>query len=1186
MTRRDNIQVRMEIDGKQSISELGKQEMAAYEYRQEIKQIKEEQSALEKESKGLEKIKERYEQLTKRAKDMEDQGKTHLKLYEMTQNQLTQVTVEMSKAEKATKDLAVNQEKYNQTTAKLEDTKVKIAGLREQMGVAGMTMRQMRQYQSELNREMDHVTRGTDRYHELKGKLNEINGAIANQRQEVKGLDSAWAKVKTEVMKFGVLALGYLGAQEIIGKVQNLVKGSAELSDTLADVRKTTGLLDRDVKDLSKTFGEMNTRTARQELLGMAEIAGRLGIQGKKDIEGFVRAADQINVSLGDVLGDVEKVMRDVGKLTTTYDIAGTYGIEQSLLKVGSAINELGMSSTANEQYIVEFTRRMGGIAPLAKISIENVMGLAATLDSLGQTSEVSTTALSKLFISMAKNAKEYARFAKMEVKDFVKLMNEDANEAFMRMLEGVKENSNGITELAETLGDLGQDGGRVVGVLGTLANNTKILREQQNISNAAFKEGSSVTEEFALKNDNLAASLAKVQRYINRQFINSAFLGFLEKSIGGLADWVTGIDRVTMAFEKQDRYVQKLESELPKLTSRHDELKSKAELNASEQEELRSIIAKIAELVPTAVTEFDKYGNAISVSTGKVEQFTKAQIEARRVMNADAIEENEKALKKLETQITRVSMQLNRRDDDGDIFKQVSSGSGMAWKNVKLTADEIRDLSKELSSLSDKRLGLTTILEDLKGIDPAIKAGREAFLNYKKPTQGEEGNDDVTPDYVDKDAAEKARKEYDKLLEEFKKYKEGLAKLEQEAEISAMDKDSQEIARIELKYEELYAKALDFKNKKALSEEQYNETIKQIQDLQDEEIQAKIDLQSEKIKEKRQKLQEDIEAITMDDFERQKLAATKRFDDLILAAEKHGYDTIELERLRLETLANLQKDHNDKIAADHKKTAEQILQKEISIKQAMIDINMQYSSIVGSAIDLIGKKSGELTAIQKIMALAQIAIDTGAAVMKAEIVALNAAMVGGPAAPLIYKSVKLSVMASIFSAAARAKSILTDTGGSVGSGTSPSEKSSPVQGREQEPSRKSYFFGGDTSKTGMGFGDQYGEYAGYVHKHEYVIPQSVREEPIVKMQIEPILESIRMKQQGRSFFYGGPTDAPGLKESLPSSGRDNDETNALLRDISKKMDNLPKNVRAYLVYNDLEEMQNEVQELEDRYKA
>lgn len=322
MIRQDTVQMRMEIDGKQSISELGKQEMAAYEYRAELKQIKEEQIALEKESKKVDKIRERYEKLTKEVQELEAAGKTTGKQYEKTVVQLGKVSENLRQAEQATKDLATSQARYKTTADKLDETNLKIKSLRKEMGLTGMTMTQLRQYQRDLQREMDKgITRGTERYEQLKREIQEVNGAIRAQRADVNGTTSAWSKIKTEITKFGVLALGYLGAQELLGRIGNLVKGASELSDALSDVRKTTDLTDESVKDLNQDLGDMNTRTARKELLAMAEIAGLLGIKGKSDILGFVNAADQINVALGDSLGETETVMRELGKLTSTYKI-------------------------------------------------------------------------------------------------------------------------------------------------------------------------------------------------------------------------------------------------------------------------------------------------------------------------------------------------------------------------------------------------------------------------------------------------------------------------------------------------------------------------------------------------------------------------------------------------------------------------------------------------------------------------------------------------------------------------------------------------------------------------------------------------------------------------------------------------------------------------------------------------
>lgn len=1194
MIRKDTVQVRMEIDGKQSISELGKTEMAAYEYRQELKQIKEEQQLLEKDAKGIDTIREKYEKLGLKIKELDAAGKSNTATYKKTLEQFAKVSEQLKVAEKATKDLATSQARYNEVNDKLGLAKTKITSLRNEMGLTGMTMRQLRQYQSELNREMDSgVTRGTARYHELKDELQKVNGAINAQKAEVRGLDSAWQKVRTEVMKFGVLALGYLGAQEIIGRIGNLIKGSAEFSDSISDVQKTTGLANESVKDLAQTFSEWDTRTPRKDLLAMAEIAGRLGIDGKKDIEGFVKAADMITVSLGDSLGEVETVMRELGKLTSTYNIKEAYGIEESLLKVGSAINELGMASTANEATIVDFTKRMGGIAPLAKISIQDIMGLGATLDSLGQTSEVSSTALSKLFINMAKNATTYAKFARMEVSEFVKLMNEDANAAFLKVLEGVKANSGGITELAESLGDLGEDGGRVIGVLGTLANNTEALRKQQAIANKSFEDGISINEEFAVKNENLAASLAKVQKWINGLFINSAFLGFLEDSIGKLADWVMGIDLATRAFEKQEKLVNRLEAELPSLTARHKELTSYTVLNKDQQEELRTVIDRIAKLVPTAITEFDKYGNAIAVSTEKVDKFTEAQKAALKVKNADAIEEQQKNLRKLDSQIKVTQGLLEQRDSDGDLFKVIEVGARGALEQVKLTSAEINELQKRMARFQEEKLGTVTIIGDLLGLDPEMdekEVAKQKAAEAEVLRKAAEEAEKLAAAERKKRAEEQkaaAEEKYKELIQKFKDFQSEISALENEAEISAMDKDSQDIARIESKFQTLRDKALEYYTQGTIDKQTYDETIAAIEALQNEQVNAKIDEQSEKLKEKRAKLAEDIELATMDDHDRQVAATAKRFDDLIAQAQEFGLSTIELEKAKLATIEDLNQKHNDRIRDNTAKSNQERLQDEISVKQALIGINLEYSNIVGAAIDLIGNKSGQLTAFQKILALTQIGIDTAGAIMKAEIIALQAASVGGPAAPFIYKATKLSILGSILTAASRAKNVLFDSGEPSwgGAESSAGDSAAPQARRGNVSGKKSYYFGGATGE-GMGFGDQYGEYAGYVHKHEYVIPHSVRQEPIVQMQIEPILEALRMKKMGRSFFLGGPTDAAPSKSSEMPRGNRDAEMIDLLSKILYQTQQWPKTVRGQWVYTDFEEMKEEMDDLKRRYKG
>jgi TP901 family phage tail tape measure protein len=1207
MVRRDELQLRMEIDGKQAISELGKLEMEAYEFRQELKLAKEDQAKFEKESKNLDAIKGRYEKITAQLKELEAAGKGNTKEYDRLVKRLALISEKLRAAENAQKSLTEAQKKFTEAGKNLDQTNRKINEQREKLGLTGMTMRQLRQYQRELGRQMDtDVTMGTARYEELKKKLQEVTARINQQKAEVRGTASAWSFLKSEAAKFGVLALGYLGAQEIIGRVQNLVQGSAELSDALSDVQKTTGLTKDETIELSKTLGDFNTRSARKELLEMAEIAGRLGIQGKKDIEGFVRAADMIQVSLGDSLGDVETVMRDLGKLTSTYNIQEAYGIEESLLRVGSALNELGMASTANEGNIVDFTRRMGGIAPLAKITIQDIMGMGAALDALGQTSEVSSTALSKLFVNMAKNSKEYARFAKMEVSDFVKLMNEDANEAFIRVLEGVKDNSTGITELAGTLGDLGEDGGRVIGVLGTLANKVQFLREQQDLANKSFFEYTSIFEEFQVKNENLAANLMKVQKAFNSWFISTDFMKFLESSISVLAKWVTipisetmEKDRASMNLlyrqiidvntKTQDRIklINEMKAIYPDLLGNIDaERVSNYELSTSIKRVNDQLINKII---------LQQQDEEIAEQNSRAAKTKKSQLESERELMLKMQKAAEKYNLEIEEGVSLVEAAtklaneigpnlnfwelLNGSGASSEIFDEIQKLEGII-SNVKAVEGETNVLLEQREDLI-KRLGMAMNEEFVAG---APSLGRAGFLakgqSGSTPPSGETAEEKAAREAAEKAAQaarekekEEHKKKLDQMLAEWQSYQQKVIGLRQEWAIKQLPEDEQEIEKVRRKYAVFEEELITHWQNQLLTHEQFDQKLKELQEFRDAEIAEIEKKRAEKFAADRSEAQEEIDRtleeanLTKDQLEQKRIS--DHYDSLAELARKYGLDELEIIKAKDKALLDWQKAKNEE---EKRELAEAIRQK--------AQIYAGFGEAAIGVLDAVAAFSGEANKFQKETAIFRAIIASGQAV--AEIVAAFASTSFTP----------IDLAAKIAAGVGIIMTNIANAKRTIDSANEPEPPSGekPNTGRSRPPvakPKKSFYFGGPTG-DGLGFGDQWGEYAGYVHRHEYVIPQAVRQEPIVRMQIEPILEALRMRAfTGRSFYSGGetsPMTTPSPSQS--ASGFTSDpEIKQLLRRLLASQQ-AAQNKKVILVSSELEDHEAEKVYLENRYRA
>ena len=216
-----------------------------------------------------------------------------------------------------------------------------------------------------------------------------------------------------------------------------------------------------------------------------------------------------------DLGGNAEAAITAIGKMTDIFSLTDEYGIEQAMLKVGSTINELGMASTANEGYIVDFSKRLAGIAPNADISIDKILGLAATLDKYGQQSETSSTAIGQTIMAMFKRTETFAQIAGIPLEEFSELLKTDVNEALLKVLEGMQRGEGGLASVTTAMEEMHLNGQRAATVLGSLSKHTDELRSQQEIANKAFTAGTSLTAEFAVKNNSLTAELEKQKKAI-----------------------------------------------------------------------------------------------------------------------------------------------------------------------------------------------------------------------------------------------------------------------------------------------------------------------------------------------------------------------------------------------------------------------------------------------------------------------------------------------------------------------------------------------------------------------------------------------------------------------------------------------------------------------------------------------
>lgn len=362
------------------------------------------------------------------------------------------------------------------------------------------------------------MTIGSEEYIRAGRKIQSLNGILSEHRNQ-------WAKTNSEIDKskdnmfslskvadgfnkyFGMVTAAIASLTGISFAMRKSVDDYAEMEEAMADVRKYTGMTTEEVKDLNEEFKKMDTRTPRLELNGLAAEAGKLGITGKQNLIDFVEAANTIKVALGEDLG--EDAILNIGKLANMFGEVERSGIKNAMLAVGSAVNQVGQSSMASEKYLVDFTARMAGTANQAGFTVSQILGYASVLDQNMIQQEMGATALQTVMLGMYQKPAEFARLAGMELQKFTKLVEVDANEAFITLLQTMS-SKGGLQQLAPIFKDLGVDGTRAISVLNSLVSNVGKLRSEQENAAQAYKEANSVTNEYNVQNTTAKAVIEK----------------------------------------------------------------------------------------------------------------------------------------------------------------------------------------------------------------------------------------------------------------------------------------------------------------------------------------------------------------------------------------------------------------------------------------------------------------------------------------------------------------------------------------------------------------------------------------------------------------------------------------------------------------------------------------------------
>lgn len=369
----------------------------------------------------------------------------------------------------------------------------------------------------QLKRNLNGLERGSEEWNRQCEAIKRVKAEITKVNSQMRENESLWERMNRKLNDWQTALAGIAAAiTGIIMAGRSAVNTFADMDQEMANVRKFTGMNASEVEQLNEDFQKIDTRTGREELNKLAQEAGRLGKTSQEDVLGFVKAADQINVALDD-LGDGATLT--LSKLTNIFGDEERLGTEKALLAVGSVINELSQNCTASAPYLANFTQRMAGVGAQAKMTIPEIMGFAAVLDSQGQAVEMSATAVSKVIMDMFKENDKIIKATGLNAKEFNETLKKSTNEGLLMLLDRLHELGN-IDVLAPVFKDMGENGARAAQVISALAGNLDMVRWEQEEATKAFAEGTSVTNEFNVQNSTVQAGLDKARKGVTEMAV------------------------------------------------------------------------------------------------------------------------------------------------------------------------------------------------------------------------------------------------------------------------------------------------------------------------------------------------------------------------------------------------------------------------------------------------------------------------------------------------------------------------------------------------------------------------------------------------------------------------------------------------------------------------------------------
>ncbi|MEH0153746.1 phage tail tape measure protein [Limibacter armeniacum] len=713
----------IQVDGKQGINQLGLFEAEA--------------AKAAKQMQVLERATKEYTKTSDKMKSLEAAGKKQSKAYE--------------NAAKKLKELEGAQQDYLKATDKYKDAERKVKGLREQLGLAGLTMRQLKNRQRELNREMENTTRGTKRYKELNTEMDKVKAEMASTNNTTKKSTNIFSSFGGELMQLGGKG----------GAIAAVAAGLLYLGNQILSVeKKFTGLM-RTTKRVTGETGEvLQDTTARIQ-------------------------------SLSDVYGEeYNEILKATQSVATAYKIDFREALD--LVEKGflNGANASGDYVSQLKEYAVQAKNARISAEDFVKVLVQQE-GAALFDDKLIDTIKELGLRLNEFTPTVEKALKPLGKEFSNEVKQSIE-SGEDVVDIFQKIFVQSKRSGLSVQELQTIIADLGGGALEDVGGLEVAYENLNeaIGRNLDKLDELGEKQ----KEELEIQQD-LNKELARLSTNFSGfgDFLKNTFSVILSTTVGLFNDWLESMQSVDTVMARNKDTIKSLN---------YDEVIDGISTTTDELVKLRKEQERMQEIYDNTSTSSNYYNTA---SANLLEALNQVEIYEQKLKD---LEERKAELKKQsdqewsdarDRQIEEEKRKKGKgkgNDDDKKKEKPVDEFGPIldAWRALRR---EVGEIEQELEASQ-----LTTDEQAIAGVQARFDALKAKTLEFYNSQLIDQKEFNAERERIDLAAEEAIKQKKEEVGADFVSRGEALA-TEQDMELeqiaSHYDKLIAEAQRLEL---------------------------------------------------------------------------------------------------------------------------------------------------------------------------------------------------------------------------------------------------------------------------------------------------------------------------------------------------------------------------------------------------